>query len=342
MCWGRRHWSRLQASDRRVTSLADGRCGACWEPLDEGALVCRVCGEDNSPDATAPVAAEEKASDQGHPDYYDRLGQWSQIKHDILVGYALEYTKILAKRIQFNKVYIDSFAGAGIAVDKATGELVGGSAYRMLFHVDPPFDRYHFIELDEQKVDSLRAEFGDDKRVHIHHGDANAVLLNEILPTCQWNQYVRALCLLDPYGLTVPWEVVTEIAKARTTEIFFNFMVEGANRNVLYKDLSKVSGARRQLLTSVIGDESWIEALYERRPTLFGDDDLRKMPGNEKLVRFYQDRLKKVAGFKFVPDPIPMRNTRNAAVYYLFFATHNEAAFRIVSYIFEKYRRLLA
>ena len=130
-----------------------------------------------------------------------------------------------------------------------------------------------------------------------------------------------------------------EIANARTTEIFFNFMVEGANRNVLWKDLSRVSPGRRQLLTNVIGNESWMEALYRPCPTLFDDDQVEKLPGNERLVQFYRDRLLNVAKFKYVPEPIPMRNTRNAAVYYLFFASHNATANTIVSYIFEKYRQ---
>ena len=320
--------------------MIEGRCAACWEPLDADATVCRVCGEDNSPDAALPDPAINDEPEPPPPLFYDRLGSWSQIKHDILEDYASAYTTIISKqKARFTKVYIDSFAGAGIAVDRNTGDYVGGSAYRMLRWVKPPFDRYHFIELHDQKVDSLRAEFGRDPRVHIHHGDANEVLLKEILPTCRYNQYVRGLCLLDPYGLTVPWNVILEIAKAKTIEIFFNFMVEGANRNVLWKDLSRVTPARRQLLTNVIGDESWIDALYRRRQNLFGEEDLTKLPGNERLVQFYRERLIKKAGFRFVPDPIPMRNSRNAAVYYLFFASHNPVANKIVTDILAKYRR---
>ena len=138
-----------------MTSGAEGRCSACREPLDEGSLVCRVCGEDNSPDAIPPYPSFEEEPDAPAPSYYDRLGSWSQIKHDILEAYAVEYTKILSKQPYLEKVYIDSFAGAGLAVDRDTGDLVAGSAYRMLQYVDPPFDRYHFIELDPEKAQSL-------------------------------------------------------------------------------------------------------------------------------------------------------------------------------------------
>ena len=80
---------------------------------------------------------------------------------------------------------------------------------------------------------------------HRAKGDCNHILLRQVLPRARYEDYRRALCLLDPYGLT---------------------------------------------------------------------------------------------GFKFVPDPMPMRNSKGAVVYYLFFASHNEAGDRIARSIFRKYR----
>jgi hypothetical protein len=47
--------------------------------------------------------------------------------------------------------------------------------------------------------------------------------------------------------------------------------------------------------------------------------------------------LNKVAGFGFVPDPLPMRNSKNAVVYYLFFASPKAVADKIIRDIFRKY-----
>lgn len=46
----------------------------------------------------------------------------------------------------------------------------------------------------------------------------------------------------------------------------------------------------------------------------------------EEIVASFRDRLKRVAGFSLVADPLPMRNGRNAIaiVYYLFFASANQ------------------
>jgi three-Cys-motif partner protein len=80
----------------------------------------------------------------------------------------------------------------------------------------------------------------------------------------------------------------------------------------------------------------WRQAAYKKRQTLFGEADEKTT--NEEIVRAFQLRLKKVAGFKFVPDPIPMKNKSSAVIYYLFFASQKPVASDIVKWIFDKYR----
>jgi hypothetical protein len=55
-------------------------------------------------------------------------------------------------------------------------------------------------------------------------------------------------------------------------------------------------------------------------------------------VQAFRKRLKEVAGFKYVPDPIPMKNKSGATIYYLFFASQKPVAAGIVTSIFNKYR----
>jgi three-Cys-motif partner protein len=85
------------------------------------------------------------------------------------------------------------------------------------------------------------------------------------------------------------------------------------------------------------GDESWREAAYgeARQRSFFGPEIVKQ--GNEEIVAAFRDRLKKVAGFGFVPDPLPMPNSRNAIVYYLFFASPKAVAEKIIRDIFRKY-----
>jgi len=84
------------------------------------------------------------------------------------------------------------------------------------------------------------------------------------------------------------------------------------------------------------GDRSWQDAAYRRTRGLFGD--IPEKTSNESVIAAYQKRLREVAGFQYVPEPIPMRNTLGAVVYYLFFASHNQTGDRIARQIFRKYR----
>ena len=59
-----------------------------------------------------------------------------------------------------------------------TGAMVEGSPARAL-KVNPPFDGYYFIDLNEEKADYLRSICGNRSDVHIHTGDCNDILTKE-------------------------------------------------------------------------------------------------------------------------------------------------------------------
>jgi hypothetical protein len=56
---------------------------------------------------------------------------------------------------------------------------------------------------------------------------------------------------------------------------------------------------------------------------------MRQKQSNDQVAEAFRRRLEEVAGFRFVPKPVPMRNTRGAVVYYLFFASPNATANKI-------------
>jgi hypothetical protein len=58
---------------------------------------------------------------------------------------------------------------------------------------------------------------------------------------------------------------------------------------------------------------------------------------NDAIVAGFRARLRKVAGFPVVPEPLPMKNSNNAVVYYLFFASQKPVAQKIIDDIFAKY-----
>jgi three-Cys-motif partner protein len=269
---------------------------------------------------------------------FDEIGYWSEIKLDIVREYATAYSVVMAGQEVIRKhLYIDAFAGAGVHVSKQTGEFVAGSPLNAL-HVRPPFSEYHFIDLDGDKAGYLRQLVGGDPRVSVYNEDCNDVLLKEVFPRARWRDYHRALCLLDPYALNLDWEVVQAAGQMKSVEVFLNFMVMDMNMNVLWRNPDRVSESQATRMDRFWGDKSWRTALYRRTPSLFDDFELKEKASNDEVAAAYRDRLRKVAGFDYVPEPMPMRNTRGAVVYYLFFASSNKTGERIVRDIFSKYR----
>jgi len=271
-------------------------------------------------------------------DVFDEIGPWSEVKLDIIRKYAQAYSLVLTKQ-KFYHVYIDAFAGAGINRSRTTGEFIPGSPLNALW-VKPPFNEYHFIDLDNAKVDALEDIAGERGEVYIYHGDCNEILLEQIFPRVRWEEYKRALCVLDPYGLHLNWTIIETAGRMRSIEIFLNFPIMDMNRNVLHKSLEKVSPEQIQRMNSFWGDESWRDDIYKSQEDLFGKTHDRKVQrANEIVAKAFRQRLQSVAGFKYVPAPVTMRNSKGATLYYLFFAAQKPVSADIVIGIFNKYQR---
>jgi len=204
--------------------------------------------------------------------------------------------------------------------------------------VKPPFREYHFIDLDGGRASLLREMSADRRDVTVYEGDCNSTLLEKVFPRVRYKEYKRALCLLDPYGLNLNWEVIRTAGQERSIEIFLNFMVMDMNMNILKHNRSKVRPDQVERMNAFWGDESWKDDAYAKSPGLFGP--IEEKSTNETLAEAFRKRLREVAGFKYVPEPMPMRNTSGAVIYCLFFASPNQKGAKIVTDIFNRYRNM--
>jgi three-Cys-motif partner protein len=163
--------------------------------------------------------------------------------------------------------------------------------------------------------------------------------LKTLLPTIHYRKFNRALCLLDPYGLHLDWEVMAVAGQSKAVDMFLNFPVMDMNRNAIWRNPEKVPQEGVERMNRFWGDESWKQAAYTESPqkSLFYAPDLLKQ-SNETIAAAFRKRLKEVAGFDFVPDPLPMKNSNNAVVYYLFLASPKAVSEKIITDIFDKHR----
>ena len=272
------------------------------------------------------------------PIKFDEIGYWSELKLEIVEKYGSAYTTAFANQKGLKKFYIDAFSGAGIHVSKRTGGKVEGSPARAL-RITPPLDHFYFIDMDADKTAYLKTLCADRNDVSIYTGDSTPYLTQKLLPTIKYENFNRALCLLDPYGLHLDWDVMLQAGQSRAIDMFLNFPVMDMNRNAIWKNPGQAPQDGIERMTRFWGDESWKQAAYaeSRQQNLFSGPDLIKQ-SNDAIVTGFRNRLKNVAGFKVVPEPLPMKNSNNAVVYYLFFASQKPVAQKIVDDIFAKYR----
>lgn len=91
-------------------------------------------------------------------------GNWTKIKIEILVEYAMAYLTIMKGRKFFKLLYFDGFAGSGeiikVVDDKSSGiqhiDTTIGAAKRIIEIEKPrPFDEYYFVEKDAENYKLL-------------------------------------------------------------------------------------------------------------------------------------------------------------------------------------------
>jgi three-Cys-motif partner protein len=267
----------------------------------------------------------------------DVVGYWTEVKLSILREYASAYARIMQKQTRIRQfAYIDGFSGLGYHIAKSSRQRIEGSPIVAL-NIDPPFTHYYFIDMDEERADRLRFVTKGRADATVYEGDCNTVLLDKVFPQCRFEDYRRALCLLDPYQLNPNWEVVKVAGQMESIEVFLNFMIMDANMNVLWKNPDLVAAAQIDRMNLFWGDESWRTTSYPKEPGLFGEMEAKAT--NIDIALSYRERLKQIAGFRFVPEPMPMRNSRGAVIYYLFFASQNKTGEKIVRDIFDKYQK---
>ncbi len=270
----------------------------------------------------------------------DEIGSWSEIKLEIIQKYAHAYSVILSKKNNLSHTYIDAFSGPGFHLSKTDKDRVIQGSPWIALGTEPRFDDYYFIDMDSDKTDMLKLLAQNHDRVHISNGDCNNLLVNRIFPEVQYRDYRRALCLLDPYRLNLNWEVIFQAGQMKSVEIFLNFPTMDMNRNVFWRHPEKVSQNNINRMNAFWGDESWRDIVYSepQQIHLFDNTAIEKVADNDSVARAFQARLKEKAGFQYVPSPLPLKNSTDATLYYLFFASQQPVAANIVEDIFSQYR----
>jgi three-Cys-motif partner protein len=267
---------------------------------------------------------------------FDEVGYWSQIKLDIVKKYATAFSKITValKNPSFEPVYIDAISSAGVHMSRGARTFIPGSPVNILL-ITPGFYRYYLIDVRAEKTSALRQMVADNPKVSIIPGNCNDALTTKVFPHVQWNQYRRGLCILDPYGLHLDWKTIEAAGKVKTLDVFLSLPVADVNGNAIWRSPAGMNRADLEQLTRYWGDDSWGGEKSESPKDSTGRSAKAEL---DTIATAFRARLQGAAGFKHVPEPIPMRNSKGNVNYYLFFASQKPLAEEIVTEIFDTYK----
>lgn len=277
-------------------------------------------------------------------------GAWTELKLRAIGDYLAFYTRALQHRPSatspFQKWYIDAFAGTGERTEERTagGLLDGeptrreryqleGSARRAL-KIEPPFQRYVFIEANERRfraLERLRKEY-PEKAIRCMCGDSNTELrkLFESPPWVRGSAQAslqRGVVFLDPYGMNVKWDTLKLLADTKRVDVWYLFPLHAALRQLAHKH-GAVDDSKRAALTEIFGTSDWEEEFYRQAletRDLFdtGVSSLERVADPAKVEAFARRRLQSI--FTFVSEPIPLLARRGLHQFSLFLATGNES-----------------
>lgn len=289
-------------------------------------------------------------------------GSWTEEKLNAFEKYVNAYLTIMNKyrnQYDWKLIYFDGFAGSGSRSENTSSEdnqlmidLIDehqiaaeeltpykGAAERVLNIVQDGFDFYYIIDKDAASSSQLQeklASYQKDKRLEFRHSDANTEV-SKLADAMRKNSKLKALVLLDPFGMQVDWSSIERL-KGTSTDLWI-LIPTGVIVNRLLDRKFKLTHIEK--LTSFFGkDEAFLRNYFystHQDMTLFGDVEVIEKVKEpiRKIAELYIQQMATI--FKYVTkQPLVLCNTRNMPIFHFACASNNESAVKIAHEIINK------
>lgn len=289
-------------------------------------------------------------------------GEWTNQKLIAFEKYVRAYLTIM-NNYSFKTFYFDGFAGSGTVVlnrkQTDSNELTQNDLFENKnfqdFFIDnnvyqgsaeriirintsdlKPFFKYYFIDKDSIAISELKQKLtliNDGKSLEFINDDVNDAL-SKFSQELKQNRFNAALIFLDPFGMQINWSSIEQLRGTRSdiwilvpTGVIINRLLENSGKLSHIKKLESFFG----LTETEIQNEFYTIVENEN---LFGVVEMgfeKNKNSIEKIANLYQKRLKTI--WKEVTKPMPLKNSKNATIFHLIFASNNKAALKIASYL---------
>jgi three-Cys-motif partner protein len=259
-------------------------------------------------------------------------GPWTQQKQDCVREYLDRWVEVFK-----NMDWCRTFAGSGHVVravnssekdpfaddylEEEAEAVFKGSALSAL-EVEPPFDVIDLIEKNSRAMSELQdaTKVEDQRKINFYQEDANSAL-REICR--KFESKDRAVLFLDPYGCSVDWETLKVVAATQAIDVWYLFPTSGINR-MLAGNREAIDESWVSRLNRCLGTDEWQTAFYRKSddPDLFGDFDLERHAGLERVEDYFIERLAEIFA-DVAPKAVRLRNSRGTHIFSLCFAIAN-------------------
>ena len=265
-------------------------------------------------------------------------GSWTEQKINILETYAIQFLKVFKNKPSEKLLYFDGFAGSGLieleSEQESEPKIIEGAAIKILKIEEPrAFNMYYFVEKKKTVAKSLEEKIKvqfPNKEIYVQANDCNLKLkdLAKFLRSEKGNRY-KVLGFIDPKGMQLEWGSL-EVLRGLSIDLWILNPTSGTNRVLVRNGEIDDSWLKRLELFLGISREEIKKHFYNKRPTLFGDIDIKENDPINKLHELYASRI---AGniFKYVSNPKILRNNSGAPLFHFFMATNNEIGLRIAN-----------
>lgn len=249
-------------------------------------------------------------------------GTWVAEKLDYVARYLNIFITSMRNKQWKALNYIDLFAGPGKCHGDA-GKVYLGSPLLALT-TPHPFDHYLFADLEPKNIEVLRQRCGITEganRIQYFEGDSNTIVHQIVAQIRSWDQSAVPgkwssclnLAFLDPEGLELQWSTVAALAKVRT-DLIIHYSQMGLERCMPIA----IDNPDDTLVDRFFGSRDW-RNIYKKYSN-------KTIGLHRSLIDFYRQNLcnlgyAEVKSTNEAWDEPLMRNTKNAPLYRLLFAS---------------------
>lgn len=204
------------------------------------------------------------------------------------------------------RAYVDLFAGPGMCLDDTTGKEFDGSPLRAL-GCRTPFTHLFFNDINSKFVEALtqrQERLFPDAEVRYYNLDCNEAVspISRDLP-----RGALVLAFIDPWTYEITFDAIAALTKDHQIDLIVTFHST---------PIKRAAHLQIAAVDKFLDDTDWRKRYWAAQGDFTN-------PPTKVLIDTFQKGLSERLRYRFFGDPEVIKNTMEAPMYYLLFASRN-------------------